>query len=110
MIASTTPNDRYRTFEKIDEISQKLLAKGTIARFVDKGGDSNTVARLIERLREAIVCYQVSEDHTSVLSTVDTEQISQQQAIYQSITHLTVRFPHLISGIRTDYPVSQVLV
>ena len=71
MIASTTPNDCYRTFEKIEEISQKLLDKGTIARFMDKGEDSNTVARLIERLREAIVCYQASEDRMSVLSTVD---------------------------------------
>jgi hypothetical protein len=71
MIASTTPSGHYRTFEKIEEISQQLLAKGTIARFIDKGEDSNTVARLIERLREAIVCYQASEDHVSVLSTVD---------------------------------------
>ena len=71
MIASNTPNDRHRTFEKIEEISQKLLAKGTVARFMDKGEDSNTVARLIERLREAIVCYQASEDRTSVLSAID---------------------------------------
>jgi hypothetical protein len=71
MIASTTPNDRYRTFAKIEEISQKLLAKGAIARFVDKGEDSNTVAKLIERLREAILFYQVSEDRTSVPSTID---------------------------------------
>jgi hypothetical protein len=71
MIASTTPNDRYRTFAKIEEISQKLLAKGSIARFVDKGEDSNTVAKLIERLREAILFYQVSEDRTSVPSTID---------------------------------------
>ena len=71
MTVSTAPNDRCRTFKKIEEVSQKLLAKGTIVRFMDKGEDSNTVARLIERLREAIVCYQASGSHTSVLCAVD---------------------------------------
>lgn len=70
-----------------------------LARFADKGEDSKTVARLIERLREAIVCYQVSGDHTPVLRMSDTaEQISQQQTIYHQITQLTVRL-FLASGI-----------
>ena len=47
------------------EQSQKLLAKGDIARFADKDEDTKVVAGLVERLREAIVCYQVSGDHTS---------------------------------------------
>jgi len=61
MTTSTAPNVRCSTFGKIEELSQKLLAKGTIARFADKGEDSKVVARLIERLREAIVCYQVGD-------------------------------------------------
>jgi hypothetical protein len=38
------------------------------------------------------------------------EQISQQQAIYRQITHLTVRLLRLVSGIGGDRPVSQVVV
>jgi hypothetical protein len=42
-------------------LSKKLLVKTAITRFIDKREDSKVVARLIERLREAIVCYQVSD-------------------------------------------------
>ena len=38
-----------------------LLEKGVAARLIDKEGDSKEVARLVERLREAIALYQVSE-------------------------------------------------
>ena len=48
--------------EEIERVSRDLLAKGTVARFVDKGADSGGVARLVERLREAITHYQVSEN------------------------------------------------
>ena len=90
MTALTTPNVRRSTFEKIEELSQKLLAKGTIARFADKGEDSKIVARIIERLREAIVCYQVGGYCTQRRVSLTGEQISQQQAIYHQITHLAV--------------------
>jgi len=69
--APTAPNRRCSTFEKIEEISQKLLAKSVIARFTDKGEDSKIVARLIERLREAIVCYQVGNYCVSASSVID---------------------------------------
>ena len=46
--------------EKIEKRSQELLSKGSAVRFIDKGEDSKEVARLVEQLREAIVCYQVS--------------------------------------------------
>lgn len=62
MIAPAAPDSHCSTFKKVEELSQKILAKGAIARFVDKGEDSKVVARLIERLREAIMCYQVSGD------------------------------------------------
>ena len=39
-----------------------MLAKNAVARFVDKAGDSNEVVKLVERLREAIAHYQVSEN------------------------------------------------
>ena len=38
-----------------------LLEKGVAARLIDKADDSKEVARLVERLREAIAIYQVSE-------------------------------------------------
>lgn len=59
------------TFETIEELSQKMLAKGDITRFVDKEEDSKTVARLVERLRQAIVCYQASGDHAAVSGIID---------------------------------------
>ena len=73
MTALSIPNSCCSTFEKIEELSQKLLAKSTITRLVDKGEDSKTVARLIERLREAIICYQVGGCCTPVLGIVDRE-------------------------------------
>jgi len=48
--------------EEIGRRSEALLEKGKVARFVDKGRDSVEVVRLIERLRDAITRYQVSED------------------------------------------------
>ena len=44
-------------------------------RFMDKGEDSKTVARLIERLREAIVCYQVGNHCAPALSIIDTMRV-----------------------------------
>ena len=51
---------------EIERRSQELLAKGTAARFLDKAGDSGEVAKLIERLREAITHYQVSENYLCI--------------------------------------------
>ncbi|KAF9784529.1 hypothetical protein BJ322DRAFT_851232 [Thelephora terrestris] len=69
-----------RIFKQIEELSEKLSAKGAITRFVDRGEDSKAVARLIERFREVILYYQ----------------ISQQQAIYRQITDLTASFGALL--------------
>jgi len=67
------PYQRPRSeLEEIEKRSQALLAKGGAARFVDKGEDSKEVAGLIERLREAIIHYQVSIFQIIALSTVDT--------------------------------------
>jgi len=79
--------------EEIEKRSQGMLSRGFAVRFLDKGEDSKEVARLIEQLRDAIVCYQVSgyRDQDIMLSTIDTAgQISQQQAIYDKITDLAV--------------------
>lgn len=56
-----TSNCRSSTFKEIEHFSKKLLAKNVIARLADKGEDSKVVTRLIERLREAIFCYQVGD-------------------------------------------------
>ena len=96
---SATPVNALRSaLEEIEKRSQALLAKGPAARFVDKGGDSNEVVKLIERLQEAITHYQVSGSRVIMSSTVDMEeQISQQQAIYDRITDLTVRALRFVS-------------
>jgi len=71
MTKSTVPNYHYSTFKTIEEISQKLLGQGNIAQFVNKEENSKVVVKLVERLQQAIVCYQVSKSRTSVPSTVD---------------------------------------
>ena len=57
-------NGRRSTLEDIEKRSQVLLQKSVPARFIDKEDDSKEVARLVERLREAIALYQVSEIRT----------------------------------------------
>ncbi|KAF8340814.1 hypothetical protein F5887DRAFT_978796 [Amanita rubescens] len=69
-----------RTLEQIEKRSQELLEKGMAAGFLDKESDSGEVIRLVERLREAITLYQ----------------ISQQQAIYDQITNLSSSFGTLL--------------
>ena len=51
----------YSVLEEIERGSRELLAKTTAARLVEKAGDSREVAKLVERLRDAITHYQVSE-------------------------------------------------
>ena len=101
IMAATTS---YRsTFKQVEELSDQLLAKSAFIRFVDRGEDSKVVARLIERLREAIVCYQVRYNyHPSQSSVFDGDQISQQQVIYRQITHLTVSLRRHAPGIGGD--------
>jgi len=89
--------------EEIEKQSQALLVKGVAARFIDKGEDSKEVGKLIEQLREAITYYQVSGYHIIASTTVDVgEQFSQQQAIYNQITDLTVRILQLVLAHCTD--------
>ena len=52
-------NGHRSTLEEIEKRSQVLLKRGVPARFIDKENDSGEVARLVERLREAIALYQV---------------------------------------------------
>ena len=93
----------HSALEEIERRSQALLEKGGAARFIDKGEDSKEVAGLIERLREAITHYQVSAHQVIASSALDIgAQISQQQAIYEQITDLTVRILRLVSAHRTD--------
>ena len=57
---ATPVNCLHSALEDIEKRSQTLLKKGKVARFVDKGGDSGEVVKLVERLRDAIIRYQVS--------------------------------------------------
>ncbi|KAF9784512.1 hypothetical protein BJ322DRAFT_850660 [Thelephora terrestris] len=72
--------DLAGAFKQIEEEAHKLSEKKPLARLADKAQDSGVVARLFEQLREAIVSYQ----------------LSQQQAIYNQITHLTSSFNTLL--------------
>ena len=61
----TTPtlvNCFRSALEEIEKRSQELLDKGKVAGFVDKGSDSGEAVKLIERLREATIHYQVGEN------------------------------------------------
>ena len=94
LILTTLVNGPPSALEEIEKRSQVLLEKGTGGRFLDKGGDSKEVAKLVERLREAITHYQVSERCLVPSSSAHTRgQVSQQQAIYDQIVNLTVRTP-----------------
>ena len=49
----------YRSLETIAKMSQALLDKRKMSRILDKTMDSQTVAKLVEQLRQAILIYQV---------------------------------------------------
>lgn len=75
------------------------------AGFIDKEGDCGEVTRLVERLREAITLYQVSENCFVATSIAHAGgQISQQQAIDDQITNLTVRTSQFVFFIYADDP------
>ena len=102
-LASLAPaNNPSSALGHIENRLQALLSKGVAARLANKDEDSNEVRRLTERLQEAITYYRVSGHTIIVLSTVDVEgQISQQQAIYDQITDLTVRISNLFQPVAT---------
>ena len=92
----------FSVLAEIERRSQELLTKGTAARFVDKAGDSGEVVKLIERLREAIIHYQVSEHCFQHRIQLTAGQISQQQAIYDRITDLAVSDFRFVSALHAD--------
>jgi len=98
----TVINSPRSALEDIETRSQALLSKGDAARLVDKGEDSKEVMRLIERLREAVTHYQASENWIVMRNIADAEeQISQQQAVYNQITNLTVSTLRFITTFYT---------
>ena len=92
----------FSTLAEIERRSQELLAKGRVARFVDKARDSGEVAKLIERLREAVIHYQVSENCFQHRIQLTARQVSQQQAVYDRITDLAVSDFQFVSAFHTD--------
>ena len=58
-----------RALEDIEQKSKALLRKTTEARFFDHRRDSGKVAKLVERLQQAVLIYQVGipESHSSIL-------------------------------------------
>ena len=76
---ATPVNGLRSTLEEIEKRSQALLEKAKAPRFVDKavlfidkGRDSGEVVKLVERLRDAITRYQVSEGRFIVSNTTYT--------------------------------------
>lgn len=57
-LLGTDPLDR--SLEDIGTRAAALLDKGKVARVLDKGRDSAEVVALVEKLRQAILIYQVS--------------------------------------------------
>ena len=55
----------YRSLEDIGARSLALLEKGKVARVLDKAQDSQEVIRLVEKLRQAILVYQVRASQSS---------------------------------------------
>jgi len=49
----------HRSLEGILKVSQALLDKRKVCRILDKTLDSQTVVKLVEQLRQAILIYQV---------------------------------------------------
>ena len=92
----------FSTLAEIERRSQELLAKGRLARFVDKARDSGEVAKLIERLREAVIHYQVSENYFQHRIQLTAGQVSQQQAVYDRITDLAVSDFRFVSALHAD--------
>ena len=71
-VTIASPNSLCSIFQHIEEESQRILTKNATARFLDKGEDTKVVVGLIERLRKAIVSYQVGNS-PSPLSIADRE-------------------------------------
>jgi hypothetical protein len=63
VLVVTVSNGLCSAFNQIEESSEKLLKQGPITKFAKKSSDSKAVAGLIERLREAIIYYQVSDNY-----------------------------------------------
>ena len=92
------PIPRNRDLEDIGRRSLALSEKGKVARALDKSRDSEEVIKLIEKLRQAILVYQVGTRLSKVGTYSHSGQVSQQQSIYNQITQLTVSF-HLSSSL-----------
>ena len=73
----------YRSLEYIGKRSLALSGKGRVARVLDKTQDSQEVIGLVEKLRQAVLIYQVGSGHcqnrrpltrgTGVATTVDIQ-------------------------------------
>lgn len=110
MTTPTSSDSRCSAFEKIEELSKKMLAKSTVARFVDKGEDSKVVVKLIERLREAMVCYQVGDCCTLGSNTTNKRtDITTAGDLPPNHSPRSKVLP-IASGINTDRSVSPVIV
>jgi hypothetical protein len=64
----------YRSLEEIGTRSLALSGKKKLARVLDKTQDSQEVVKLVEKLRQAILVYQVSaggkrQPHSGVIDT-----------------------------------------
>jgi len=91
-------NDFRSAFGEVEKGSRELLAKAKETQFVDKNYQAEEVARLVEQFRDVITHYQVSKNLPVGQDATHTIwQRSQQQAIYDRITYLSVSVFRFIS-------------
>ena len=74
ILAHQKLNLHNRSLDEIGKRSLVLSEKGKIARVLDKSQDAQEVVRLVEKLRQAILVYQVSvrDRRWSRLGTIDS--------------------------------------
>jgi len=78
---------------------------------MDKGEDSKIVARLIELLREAIICYQVGNHCAPALSIIDVKRVDIATTGNPSSNRSShSRSSRLVSEINGYQPVSQDVI
>lgn len=101
-VSSPTHLIIYRTLEEVQKACRVLLDKGKMAQFRDKRKDSETIVKLVEMLRQAILIYRVgAECYQDWPLLTRSRQASQQQSVHDLIVGLQVRFLDCIPSVGT---------
>ncbi|KAF9789294.1 hypothetical protein BJ322DRAFT_1105154 [Thelephora terrestris] len=110
-LAQANPKDDHDEVERRSELAKELeeiglqsmalLAKGKTARVLDKTRDSGEVVKLVERLRQATLVYQVSQQKSihdklsQITSSFDALTMSQKSSVEKKIEAVRARLDRL---------------